>query len=135
MQKFKKGDKVRIINYGHLGHTTRESFKEQSLAIKTIFMQAEFKLMWEKEMPQEAVKRLIPDEPTYILQETDGLLTIDVSPELVGKEGIIVGSYADLSELNGWGSARDQNSEKTYEISGISEKVAWYDETQLELIN
>jgi len=59
---------------------------------------------------------------------------IDLAPELVGQIGMVEGSYADLSEKNNWGSPRNHNSEKSYTLSGIKGKTAWYDESQLELV-
>lgn len=133
MQKFKKGDKVRIIKYGHLAWTTREGFREQSLFFKRMGLEWDYMLMFGRKPTQSEFDKLKPDEPA-ILKEKDGMITIDSSPNYVGKEGIIVGSYADLSELNGWGSSRTKENEKEYEIDGIPEKCAWWDEQQLELI-
>jgi len=66
ISKFKKGDKVRIINYGHL--------------------------YWEnKSIRNEYFKQLIVDTliPKNIVKETDDIYWCDLRPELVGKEAII----------------------------------------------
>lgn len=90
MQKFKAGDKVRIINYGHL--------------------------VWQVGGGKE-------------------ISWVDISPELVGKQATVDGSYADFIELgkpNFLGHRNEQN-EKQYALLGVS-KHAWYNEEQLELI-
>lgn len=134
MQKFKKGDKIRIIKYGHISWTTREGFKEMSLGTNRLGRSIEHMLMFGKEMTQEEINKIEASEIQNILSEKDGLIAYDLSPNLVGKEGVIVGSYADLSELNAWGTPRSESTEKEYEIEGIPEKAAWWSENQLELI-
>lgn len=90
-QKFKPGDRVRIVGYGHP--------------------------IWQ-----------------FVEGKTT---TMDMSPDLVGKEGVIKGSYADFIESGDHrfrGGSRNEENQSQYHVEGIPEKCAWYDEQQLELI-
>lgn len=88
MNKYKIGDKVRIVNYGHLIYESSKN--ENPLKFKTISDDGNIRIM-------------------------------DMLPEIVGKEGVIV----DISETQG---------EVSYAIDGIVGKHAWYNEDQIELI-
>lgn len=57
-----------------------------------------------------------------LIHETESLRYLDMSPELVGQEGIV--SKVTITQ-----------GVPKYAISGISGKSAWYDEQQMELIN
>jgi len=59
--------------------------------------------------------------PYPILKEEGNIIYVDFHPELVGKVGIIY-------EKDG----RSPNAQ--YALKGIPQKVAWYDEEQLEMI-
>jgi len=104
MQKFKAGDKVRIIGYGHPLFYCKEGYK----------------------------KAYEEDKPDNILKEDESFWWVDMKPELVGKEGIVKGSYEDL-----YGTRHIEAREKpkpVYSIYGIEGKSSWYNEEQLELI-
>lgn len=88
---FKSGDKVRIINYGHIMFMRKDD---------------EYK-------------------PDNILFENEYIYRIDMMPQIVGKEGIIKGSYFDL-----YGNGRKDE----YCIEGIPGKTSWYNQAQLEPI-
>lgn len=130
-QKFKKGDRVRIINYGHSTWYAKGEQWEAMAKADADFKNIEFEF-WTGEIPK--IPHLPKEKPDNILFEDENIWTVDIKPNLVGKEGIVEGSYADLSEIKGWGSTRDERNQKQYSIKGIKEKSAWYDEQQLELI-
>lgn len=81
------GNKVKIINYGHLIYITAEEYKIDSFP-------------------------LIKTYPS-------GIEVRDMSPELVGQEGVV-------SEVS--------NDGDQYMLSG-PKKAGWYNEEQLELID
>jgi hypothetical protein len=99
MQKFKAGDRVRIVGYGH----------------PIFFMKKGFKEDWKK------------DQPDNIIQENETMWWVDMSPEEVGQEATVEGSYTDL-----YGG---KDKKPTYSlIRNNGSKCAWFDEQQLELI-
>lgn len=88
--KFAIGDKVRIVEYGHL--------------------------IWEnKNFDQPKLSF-----PVYV--EDDAMRWLDMSPHLVGQEGII--QKVTITQ-----------GQPQYAIDGIPQKHAWYDEQQLEMIS
>lgn len=89
--KYSIGNKVKIINYGHLIWQSKDS-QQLDLNLK-------FPIIYED------------DEDKYL----------DMTSSIVGKEGVIT----KISMTQGM---------PQYSIEGIPEKVAWYDEQQLELI-
>lgn len=132
-QKFKPGDKVRIIGYGHPYWTTKEMwYAEEQFRVE--WNTHSLRLFW-----PEAPNGIPREHPDNILKEDGDQWTLDMLPQIVGKEGIIIGSYADQRDAGVYGFAggsRETNpdSEHTYSVSGIPEKNSWYDEAQLELI-
>lgn len=88
--KFKTGDKVRIIQYGH-------------------------RIWFSHDMPKPGFKY-------PILGVSEHFEVRDMSPELVGQEGIVEKSEVTQGRIQ-------------YILQGIKGKSAWYDEKQLELIN
>lgn len=95
--KYGIGDKVKVVNYGHL--------------------------IWQNKTNQDAERKFheqlgIPYKELPVLSDDGKTQWLDLSPGLVGKEGII-----------------DKISESgDYALSGLS-KYAWYSENQLELIS
>ncbi len=86
---YKIGDKVKIVNYGHL--------------------------IWEhKDEPKER-KLNFP-----LIMEDGNLMFLDMSPELIGKEGIIMQTTETQGKMK-------------YAIEGPN-KYGWYNGDQLELI-
>lgn len=95
MSKFKSGDKVKIILYGHLYWIFK---KEYGIYFKEGYASTK--------------------KPKHIYKETEDVYLIDLQPELVGQKAIV-----------------DKTSEgdTIYKLIGPN-KVAWYNEEQLELI-
>jgi len=87
--KFKRGDKVRVVNYGHR--------------------------FWSYNPVPES------NFPVLFDNKEEGYKVYDMSPELIGQEGIIV------KNINSQGM-------KQYSLEGIKGKSAWYDEQQLEKV-
>ena len=114
MNKFKVGDAVKIINYGHKtwysSQTTYNNFQKLEQVSKKKFEQF---LLWGESTIEE---------PIYEEDDNLGAVIVDNSAFLVGKEGII----SEVTNTQGlW----------KYSIKGIPEKAAWYNEDQLQLIN
>ena len=132
--KFKAGDKVRVIKYGHLGWydsvETFNRFKNFEIATAKNF---EMVLMWGKQALDNRIPDGNEDFSHLIYSQSDkGGVFVDSSPKLVGREGIVRGSHIDL--YGGEGQANEEHFRHSYALDGIPEKVAWYDEEQLELI-
>jgi len=94
--KFKVGDKVKVINYGHL--------------------------IWQNKTNQDLERQFHKEHGfTYkelpVLSDDGKTQWLDLSPELVGKEGV-VDKISDSGD---------------YALNGLS-KYAWYSEKQLELV-
>jgi hypothetical protein len=109
---FKVGDKVRVINYGHPIFYKKEgyyAFQEHCHNQPTFI---ELLMNWEH-VPTPYVRT----PPKNVIWEDDECFTKDMSPELVGQEGVI-----------------DECYHGEYSIHGIKGKHAWYNEDQLELI-
>ena len=124
-QKFKKGDKVRIIKYGAKMWHSKKGYPQQQASAVALGRYIDAKLFFNmdlnpKDYPLDIDENAKPDN---ILSENDDIYICDWQPQLVGLEGIIEGSYADLSELNHWGSARDEKNQKEYSLSGINGKI------------
>lgn len=92
----KKGDTVRIINYGHL--------------------------IWMSESMHDMFVRM-GDRPMKAYSVEDGVMWIDIEKRLIGKIGVI-------DEVI-WTQGIPQ-----YSLSGLDkqDKVAWYNQNQLELV-
>lgn len=69
----------------------------------------------------------VPDG-AKIIGEDETTYFVDIHPELVGKRATITGSYHDLY------GGTDPRQYKIYSLSGIPEKVSWYNEEQLKLV-
>jgi hypothetical protein len=91
-----KGNRIKIINYGSIiWYKRTELFNENT----------------------------IPDSMKVLEIRPDGVLIIDISPELIGK----IGTIDTIAETQGI---------KRYAINlDTPGKHAWYNENQLELIN
>ena len=96
--KFGIGDKVKIVNYGSEYWIKRT---ERELYVKAGF-----------------AKNVVPNN---LLKEVDGVFWADMSPELVGQEGLVI----KVSVTQGI---------PKYALEGPN-KTAWYHESQLEMIN
>lgn len=135
MQKFKIGDKVRIVNYGHSTYFSKSNYYELSKGINQTTIPVETYLMWGKKMTDEEINKIEGSyKPENIITETDDLWCCDMSPELVGKEGIIEGSYYDLCGKETDLPEIKLRKQREYSIIGIPEKCAWFYEDQIELI-
>lgn len=98
MSELKIGDKVEVVGYGH-----------------PIWVHKE---MWKKGFEAGLTRK---EKPTHILFEDATTYQYDMSPNLVGKKGIII----EISDSQG---------EPSYSISGIPQKQAWYNKDQLKLL-
>lgn len=133
LSKFKKGDKVKVIKYGHLTwYSDMGAVNNFHNFGKKMHKEIADILLWGKsidsEMPEDDYSHLI-----YSKCEHGGFY-VDSSPGLVGKEGVIEGSYFDLYGKETYDDETKARNSKEYSISGIDGKNAWYDEDQLELI-
>lgn len=99
--KFKIGDKVRVINYGHK--------------------------MW---MHKDVINHPQWHKDTPILKEEENILWCDVEPSLVGK----IGEIREVVQVKRISADGNEESVGQYSINGIPQKVAWYQEDQLELV-
>jgi hypothetical protein len=132
-QKFKPGDRVRVIKYGHPIWISKAMWTDMAQA-EAHFKEAEYEL-WSGSPPETPIQP--KEKPDNILSEDGNIWTVDMRPEIVGREGIVKGSYADMIESGDpryAGGSRDERNQSTYIVDGIPEKSAWYDEQQLELI-
>lgn len=109
---FKVGDKVRVIKYGHPIYTNKDTYYKMQEYFHTQPSFIEILMGWEHK-PTSYSKT----PPKYIIWEDENTFTLDMSPEIVGKEGVIDGILGGK-----------------YSVYGIKEKHAWYNEEQLELI-
>lgn len=98
-QKFKKGDKVRIVQFGHLYWMSKQVWHELQA------MDVEF-----------GAKPL--SKPSNLYKEVEDMYILDMNPDIVGKEGIIVGSYADQYAPN----SKNKNDYRNYSVSDIPTK-------------
>lgn len=106
-QKFKAGDKCRIIGYG----------------APLWQHKAEYQLLYEQKLHDKA-------KPDNILFEDETYYILDMCPDYVGKEVTIKGSYFDLYGNPQASSDVIDRQKKQYSTS----LFAWADEAQLELI-
>lgn len=120
MTKFKVGDRVRIVNYGHpllYGKSGYQAMREWLVDNPGPDMyEVIFGLEYKKPVPllTHPVYR-----PKYIISETETYYTVDMSPELIGQTGIITEAHTTQGIDN-------------YSLHG-PDKTAWYHNSQLEL--
>lgn len=126
MSKFKQGDKVKIIKYGHLRWYSDMGALRLERGLNKQMMDI---LIWGTEPPVEALKVDEKEDLSSFVYSKDGDNSFyrDVNPEIVGKIGTVEGSYKDL-----YGGEESRN-DIIYSIKDIPTKTAWYDEEQLEL--
>lgn len=119
----KIGDKVRVVNFGHLIWQTKEGYQEQSRDLKIFaaeMKQLEYKLFFNQDPPPLDLSNIQGDlEPENIYKEDEKVYWVDIDPQLIGQEGIIDG----ISKSQG---------RQVYSIKGLP-KHAWYELEQLEL--
>lgn len=106
-QKFKAGDKCRIVNFGHPLHVN--------------------KTQWQISLDPKLIEINKPDN---ILFEDDKFYVIDIAPDYVGQEVTIKGSYFDLYGSENSSEEKKQSEQNMYSTS----LFAWAKEAQLELI-
>ena len=95
------GDTVEVVIYGHLISWSKREWKEL-LEAKDTFVTRQ--------------------EPPNIIDQDEDFWHCDISPELVGQQGVV-------SRTSTSGSTR------RYALNGIKGKTAWYDDKQLKLIS
>lgn len=109
------GDKVKIVNYGHLYWQFKHSYREQSLIMKNLKNEQECRFF-------DVVPTKIKEgdsHPKNIIFEEEDKWWCDISPEKVGREDVI-----EKVEIV-------QNIPKY----SLVKNGAWYTEQQLELLN
>lgn len=123
-RKLKLGDKVKVVEYGHLMFRYKKGYQDES----------DMFAKWQIEANNEMAKMLFggdfekedssiakgKSEPDNIYKDCGDMWCIDMSPELVGQEGII----CEVSNTQG---------RLQYAVDGIKGKHAWYNRGQLEL--
>jgi hypothetical protein len=119
--KFKKGDRVRVVKYGSLVFKYKAGYQEQSDFFARRALK-ESKWLFGEEPTEDQLKNVKGKEkPNNIYSETDSIWWIDISPEMVGRIGIV----ETISNT--------QNVLK-YSLKDIEGKCSWYNEEQLELV-
>jgi len=123
--KFKIGDKVKVVKYGHLMFKSKKNYQEESDFYAKYRVKLEndiLRMLFGKDVPQESVEGVKgKSEPDNIYLETEDMWWIDTSPELVGQEGVVCKVALTQGRFQ-------------YAVDEIKGKHAWYDENQLELI-
>lgn len=128
--KFKRGDRVRIVRYGSPHYIAKADYSESSKFYARLGHEMESMLMWGVKPSKEELDKIVgQDVPNHIISEDEKGWWCDLHPKIVGQEGIVAGSYADL-----YGASKDEDY-RSYSIDGIPEKCAWYNEEQLEAVN
>lgn len=119
-QKFKEGDRVKIINYGELYWFSKVHYKELSRAGKEVDLNLYHALLF-GENAEEELTAEGDDEPNEFYKEDENGYYVDVLTKIIGSEGTIV----ECNKKQGiW----------SYAIHGIPEKHAWYSDDQLKLV-
>lgn len=125
--KFKPGNKVRVINYGHIIWTRKDAWPDLAQwKADYLTIEAEF---WYRKPLNNPIKP--KEKPDHVVKEDEEIYYHDIKHSLIGKEGIVKGSYADIYGLISTPTERDYHR---YHVDGITGKCAWYNEDQLELI-
>lgn len=121
--KFKIGDNVRIVKYGHLQCCHKERFLDELNMLAKIYDSLDSFLLTGGKMSDEEIS-LIPnryfsiEQAGYSVykQENDEWIYVDFNKDLIGKECIIVGI-----------------SDGRYSLHSDTH-MSWFNEDQLELI-
>lgn len=120
--KFKVGDKVKIVEYGSLMWRYVNNYQKESDECAKMDFISKKRILFNEEASEEELLYITgKSRPDNVYKEVDGVYWIDLNPELVGQEGVIVTV------------SNTQNIPK-YSLSGPN-KTAWYNEDQLELIS
>jgi len=120
MTKFKVGDRVRIINYGHEMYYGKQGYQamHEWLTDEPMPSLVEVLLGIEPKKPEPLAAHPVY-KPKHIISETDTMYIADMSPELVGQVGIVTEAHTTQGIDN-------------YSLKGPA-KTAWYHNPQLEL--
>lgn len=123
IQKFKAGDKVRVIKYGSKMWYSKAGYAQQSAAYKAFGHYLEAKVFYNSDLDSKDYPVVVDEnvKPSHILSEDENVYICDWQPQLVGMEGVVE-KCVITQGIPG------------YSLSGINGKSAWYDEEQLELI-
>lgn len=114
------GDKVRIVNYGHLNYTAKNKYQEMSDYFAKIDYKRDTKMWFNKDVTDEELEKITGKaKPDNIISEDKNWWACDINPSLVGKEDII-DNVSNVQNI------------PHYSLSKIG---AWYFESQLELVN
>lgn len=134
LQNFKTGDKVRIINYGQKAFASKQGYQEDSKISKQYQLQDEARRWFDKEPDIEVLNNIQGKEkPDNIISESDLFWFYDTSPELVGKEAIVLGSYSDLIKSSGFSKASFKQEYKL-KLIDTGNEISWFNEKQLQII-
>lgn len=125
MDDIKVGDRVRVIKYGHLMYKQKNNYQEESdyFAKEQARINNEMcEILFGEDtvlVDIESVKG--KSEPDNIYLDGGDMWWIDLHPELVGQEGVIVNVTNTQGRLK-------------YALDGVKGKHAWYDRSQLDKI-
>lgn len=124
-RKLKAGDKVKIVEYGHLMFRYKKGYQEESDMFARIQIEYDNRMaeMLYGEggfVPKDSSNAKGKSEPDNIYKDCGDMWWIDINPSIVGQEGVI------CKVINTQGRLQ-------YAVDGIKGKYAWYDEKQLEL--
>lgn len=125
-RKLKVGDKVKVVEYGHLMFRYKKGYQAESdmfarMQIESDNRMAEMLFGEGGFVPKDSSNAKGKPEPDNIYKDCGDMWWIDMSPELVGQEGVV--SQVTISQ-----------GRLQYAVDGISGKHAWYDDKQLELV-
>jgi hypothetical protein len=121
----KIGDKVRIVEYGHLYFQHKKNYQEES----DYFAKAQIEfnnrmaemLFGESVVKEDSSNAKGKIKPDNIYIDCGDTWWVDSNPSIVGQEGIV----SQVTNTQG---------RLKYAISGIKGKYAWYDLEQVKLV-
>lgn len=119
--KYGIGDKVKVVKYGSAWHIPKENYPQYAQHSKKRNIDMWIKIVFGEKADTPLPELIIDDKPDHIVSENDSYWTVDMSPDIVGQEGLIC-------------KAEVVQNSPHYAIEGIKGKHAWYHEDQLELV-
>tara|TARA_R110000822_G_scaffold67329_1_gene164009 strand:+ start:2191 stop:2778 length:588 start_codon:yes stop_codon:yes gene_type:complete len=124
-RKLKVGDKVRVVEYGHLMFRYKKCYQEESDMFAKLQIDANNKmaemLFGSDYLKEDSSNAKGNPEPDNIYKDCGDMWWIDINHSIVGQEGVV----CEVTNTQG---------RLQYAVDGIKGKHAWYDEKQLELV-
>jgi len=121
--KFKVGDKVKIIKYGNIIFWNKQGYQETVATLKKLNKDFMSLMMFGEKIDSELPEIDLEAKPDNILSENEYMWICDSHKDLVGQEGIV----EKVSKTEGI-------KQYQYSLTGVTGKTAWYNEEQLEII-